>query len=74
MKLEIARGTFLLAALVVATVAAAAWEQPQSTVLTSIAGEGNCPLPRLHREQSSVSPDKDFLLFMLGLSHGVKTL
>jgi hypothetical protein len=72
MKLEIARGLFLVGALGVATVAVAAWEQPRSTVLTSIHGEGNCPLPRVQKAQVSVTPDKDFLLFMLGLSQGVR--
>ena len=72
MKLEIARGLFLIAALGIATVAVAAWEQPRSTVLTSAIGEGNCPMPRVQKAHVSVSPDKDFLLFMLGLSQGVR--
>lgn len=73
MKLEIARGVFLLAGLAVATVAVAAWEQPRPSVLSALHGEGNCPLPRVPKAQVSVTPDRDFMLFMLGLAQGVKT-
>lgn len=73
MKLEMARGLFLVAALGVATAAAAAWEQPRSAILSAAYGEGNCPLPRSQKAQAAVTPDKDFILFMLGLSQGVRT-
>ena len=46
MKLEIARGLFLLVALAVASVAFAAWEEPLPQVLSSIYLGAQCPLPR----------------------------
>ena len=73
MKLEIARSLFLLAALAVTTVAVAAWEQPRPTVLSAEHGTAHCPLPRTPRVQVSVQPDRDFLLFMVGLAQGVKS-
>ena len=71
MKLEIARGLFLLAALAVTTVAIAAWDQPGPGVLSAVHGEGFCPLPR-EKVISAVKPDQDFMWLMLGLAQGVK--
>jgi len=73
MKLEIARSVFLVAALAVATVAVAAWEQPRPTILSAEHGAGNCPLPRAQKASLAVQPDRDFLLFIIGLSQGVRT-
>lgn len=72
MKLEIARGLFLLAALAVATVAVAAWEEPGPVVFSPSAQSGQCPLPRLIKPQVQATPDHDLLLLMFGLSQGVR--
>ena len=69
MKLEIARGLFLVAALGVASLAAAAWQEPGPEVLS--ARDGHCPLPPKARAQVQVRPDQDLLLFLFGLSQGV---
>jgi hypothetical protein len=70
MKLEIARGLFLVAALAVATVALAAWEEPGPEVLSAAA---HCPLPRVVKAQVAVKPDQDLLLFMFGLTQGMRS-
>ncbi|WP_166569132.1 hypothetical protein [Pseudomonas sp. R5(2019)] len=70
MKLEIARGLFLMGALGVATAAAAAWEVPRPEILSAAIGSGHCPLPRLIKAQVAVSPDQDLLLLMFGLALG----
>ncbi|MDR9754568.1 hypothetical protein RG836_24300 [Pseudomonas sp. SZMC_28357] len=73
MKLEIARGLFLVGALAVASLAVAAWEQPRSQVIG--ADHNDCPLPRLSKSPMAsevTSPDHDLLLFMFGLSQGMK--
>ncbi|MCY1543654.1 hypothetical protein D9M68_794800 [compost metagenome] len=72
MKLEIARGLFLVAALGVASVAAAAWQEPSPEVLTKN-GLGYCPLPPKARMAESVRPDHDLLLFMFSLSQGMRS-
>lgn len=68
MKLEIARGLFLVAALGVASVAAAAWHEPRTQVLS--AKQGSCPLPAKVQAQVQFRPDQDLLLFLFGLSQG----
>ncbi|WP_407312078.1 hypothetical protein [Pseudomonas sp. nanlin1] len=73
MNLQVARGLFFLAALGVATVAAAAWEQPRSGVIGTEHGEGNCALPKPARPPISAHPDREFMLLMLGLSQGVRS-
>lgn len=47
MKLEIARGLFLLGALGIASLALAAWEQPRTEVLSAAHNGGQCPVPRI---------------------------
>ncbi|SDH81493.1 hypothetical protein SAMN05216603_11468 [Pseudomonas benzenivorans] len=72
MKLEIARGLFLVAALGVASLAAAAWHEPGPAVLNQAEPAMHCPLPRkapLNLQQAA--PDRDLLLFMFGLSQGM---
>ncbi|MCK1791371.1 hypothetical protein [Pseudomonas violetae] len=72
MKLEIARGFFLVGALAVASIAVAAWEQPRPQVLSSVSGEAHCPLPRVAKAVVASQPDHDLLLFMFGLSQGMR--
>jgi hypothetical protein len=73
MKLEIARGVFLLAALGVATAAAAAWDQPRAGIIRADHGQGSCLIPRVLKSQVSAKPDKDFLLFMFSMGQGVRS-
>ncbi|OUM09144.1 hypothetical protein BW686_00125 [Pseudomonas syringae] len=70
MKLEVARGLFVLGALAIATLAVAALEQPSTRILTAQHGEGFCPLPRVAKNLVNVQPDKDLLLFMYSLAQG----
>ncbi|HWD32627.1 hypothetical protein ACIKP7_10860 [Pseudomonas caricapapayae] len=70
MKLEIARGLFLVAALAVATVAVAAWEEPGPVVFSHADKAAQCPLPRLIKPQVDAKPDHDLLLLLFGLSQG----
>ncbi len=70
MKLEVARGLFLIGALGVASIAMAAWEQPRPKILSAVHGEGQCALPRVAKAQSPVRPDHDLLLLMFGLAQG----
>ncbi|MHC2147379.1 hypothetical protein [Pseudomonas sp. 210_17 TE3656] len=70
MKLEIARGLFLVAALAAATAAVAAWEEPGPEVLSHAANGAQCPLPRLIKPQVEAKPDHDLLLLLFGLSQG----
>lgn len=72
MKLEIARGLFLIGALAVASMAVAAWEQPRTQVIGAVNGEARCPLPRVAKASVATQPDHDLLLFMFGLSQGLK--
>ncbi|MEO6678032.1 hypothetical protein ACQKP7_17195 [Pseudomonas frederiksbergensis] len=72
MKLEIARGVFLLGALAVASLAVAAWEQPRTQVLSAVNGDAHCPLPRVAKAAVATQPDHDLLLFMFGLSQGLR--
>lgn len=73
MKLEIARGLFVLGALVVTSVAMAAWVQPGTRILSAQHGEGHCPLPRIAKAPDLVSPSHDLLLLMFGLAQGSGT-
>lgn len=72
MKLEVARGLFLLGALGIASLALVAWEQPQTQILSAVQGGGQCPLPRIVKASVAVRPDHDLLLFMFGLSQGMR--
>lgn len=69
MKLEIARSLFLVAALATATVAVAAWDEPRPGVISAPA---HCPLPRAVKPQVQVQPDHDLLLFLFGMSQGLR--
>lgn len=71
MKLEIARGLFLIAALAVTSLAVVSWEQPRTQVLSAVHGDAHCPLPRVAKASVAVKPDHDILLFMFGLTQGV---
>ncbi|AAO57820.1 hypothetical protein BTW15_19640 [Pseudomonas syringae pv. tomato] len=70
MKLEMARGLFIFAALAIATVTVAALEQPATRILTAQHGEGNCPLPRAVKSLATAQPDHDLLLLMYSLAQG----
>ena len=72
MKREIARGLFLLGALAIASVAMAAWEQPRLQVLSSTTSGCLCPLPRIAKVETIARPDHDLLLFMFGMSQGLR--
>lgn len=72
MKLEIARGLFLVGALAVASLAVAAWEQPRTQVLSAEHGDARCPMPRVAKAAVTAQPDHDLLLFMFGLSQGLR--
>lgn len=73
MKLETARALFLVGGLVVTSLAVAAWEQPRMQVLSTVqAVDTHCPLPRVARTSVAAKPDHDLLLFMFGLSQGLK--
>ena len=72
MKLEIARGLFLVGALAVASLATAAWEQPRMQVVSSAHGDANCPLPRVAKASEVTKPDDDLLLFMFGMAQGMR--
>ena len=69
MKLEIARSLFVLAALATATAAVAAWDQPRPGVISASA---HCPLPRAVKPQVQAQPDHDLLLFLFGMSQGLR--
>lgn len=72
MKLEIARGLFLLGALGVASLALAAWEQPRTEVLSAAHNGGQCPVPRIAKTTGGTQPDHQLLLFMFGMSQGMR--
>ncbi|MDO9624629.1 MAG: hypothetical protein Q7J46_11670 [Pseudomonas sp.] len=72
MKLEIARGAFLIGALGVASLAAAAWHEPGPRILGNASHVEYCPLPRkVSAAMQQVAPDKDLLLFMFSLSQSL---
>ncbi|TDF86713.1 hypothetical protein [Pseudomonas sp. H9] len=72
MKLEIARGLFLVAALGVATAAVAAWEEPGPVVFSHCDNAVQCPAPKVLKPQTSATPDHDLLLFLFGMSQGLR--
>ncbi|HEX5842847.1 MAG TPA: hypothetical protein VFY62_10225 [Pseudomonas sp.] len=71
MKLEIARGLFLVAALSVASLAAAAWHEPGTQVIHQSEQAASFHPPKL-RSEPAARPDKDLLLFLFGLSQGMR--
>lgn len=72
MKLEIARGFFLVGALAVASLAVAAWEQPRMQVIGASGNDAHCSVPRVAKASVATQPDHDLLLFMFGLSQGMR--
>ncbi|MET3454747.1 MULTISPECIES: hypothetical protein [Pseudomonas] len=72
MKLEIARGLFLVGALAVTSMAVAVWEQPRSQILSASNAGAHCPLPRVAKASEAIRPDDDLLLFMFSLSQGMR--
>ena len=73
MRLEIARGFFLVTALSVASLAAAAWQETSPQVISLNEQLGYCPLPPQARLTEALKPDEDLLLFMFSLSQGVRS-
>ncbi|WP_263260506.1 hypothetical protein [Pseudomonas sp. RIT-PI-S] len=75
MNLQIARGVFLLASLALATVAVAAWDEPQAGVLRAEAGQGLCPFPRVQKSDTDpvIQPGHNMLLLMFGLTQGLRS-
>jgi len=72
MKLEIARGLFLLGALGVASLCAAAWSEPNARVVARSASADYCPVPRLVQASAAETrPDEDLLLFLYGMSQSL---
>ena len=72
MRREIARSLFLLGALAIAGVALAAWEQPVTQVLSTAQAGAHCPLPRAVKVAVVAKPDHDLLLFMFGMTQGLR--
>lgn len=70
MKLELARGLFVVGALGIASVAMAAWQQPGPQIYSAVHGEGQCLLPRVAKVSPVARPDHDLLLLMFGLAQG----
>lgn len=75
MKLEVARGLFLVGALGVTALAAAAWQEPEPLVVDAQHSSLNyCPQPAMARSKAPTAqlrPDRDLLLFMFGLSQNL---
>jgi hypothetical protein len=75
MKLEIARGLFLVGALSVTALAAAAWQEPAMQVVNAQAcAEQPCPVVSARHDANPVAKaDSDNLLLLIfGLSHAMK--
>ena len=72
MKLEIARGLFLVGSLGVASLCAAAWSEPDARVVVRSELSSHCAVPSVARASfSDARPDQDLLLFMYGLSQSL---
>ena len=72
MKLEIARGLFLVGSLGVASLCAAAWSEPDAKVVARSEVSDHCAVPRIAQlSQSQARPDHDLLLLMYGLSQSL---
>ncbi|MCQ4300439.1 hypothetical protein [Pseudomonas songnenensis] len=73
MKLEIARGLFLVGALGVTTLCVAAWNEPGATLVQSSMERSYCPLPPGSKSRfDAARPDQDLLLLLYGLSQGMR--
>jgi len=72
MKLEMARGLFLVGALGIASLCAAAWSEPNAKVVARSASADYCPVPRLVQASAAEArPDQDLLLFIYGMSQSL---
>lgn len=75
MKLEIARGLFLVGALGITALATAAWQEPEPVVIGAESSPTYCPLPASAHKQrlERTQPNGDnLLLLVFGLSHAMK--
>ncbi len=74
MKLEIARGAFLVVALGITAVAAAAWQQPGPRILEARECSAiPCSIPLVRKQvQTEIQPDANLLLLMFGLQTAMK--
>ena len=75
MKLEFARGLFLVGALSVTALAAAAWQEPAPQVVDLVScADQRCPaVSSRHAVDRPVSADSDNLVLLIfGLSHAMK--
>lgn len=74
MKLEIARGLFLVSALGITAAAAAAWQQPGPRVLEARDCTAMpCTIPLVRKQvQTEIQPDGNLLLLMFGLQTAMK--
>ncbi len=61
-----------MGALGIASLALASWEMPRTEILSAVQGGGQCPLPRIAKVNAVVQPDHQLLLFMFGLSQGMR--
>ena len=62
----------MVGALGVAALALAAWEQPRTQVLSATQSGGQCLFPRVAKASVAVKPDHELLLFMFGMSQGMR--
>ena len=70
MNSVVARSLFVLGACCVASLAAAAWHEPRSQVVSHFTVDA-CPIPAKAAAVSQARPDQDLLLLMFGLAQGV---
>ena len=62
----------MVGALGVAALALAAWEQPRTQVLSASQAGAQCLLPRVAKASTAAKPDHELLLFMFGMSQGMR--
>jgi len=62
----------LVGALGVADLELAAWEQPRTQVLSASQAGAQCLLPRVAKASTAAKPDHELLLFMFGMSQGMR--
>ena len=62
----------MVGALGVAALALAAWEQPRTQVLSASQGGAHCLVPRVAKASTAAKPDHELLLFMFGMSQGMR--
>ena len=72
MKLEMARGVFLVGALGLIMLCAAAWSEPDARVVARGELASYCPVPRLMQASPvEARPDQDLLLFIYSMSQSL---